>query len=178
MQNKFQSLEAFYEEELFAIVESVFSEFLIELLERKEYSRLRNLLFKLSEDSILPANAGTGSRPPSKTAVTADKISKVKQYVEKYYGRAISLSDVAGIAGLSKTAFSRFFKKSTGQSFIAYLNEFRAEKASQLLLNTEEPVMEIGYITGFNTSCHFNEVFKQNMGMTPGEFRKLYRRNL
>ena len=178
MENKFQNLDAFYEEELFAIVESIFSEFLIELLEKKEYSRFRDFLLKSSEKRTLPGNAIMNNRRPSKTMIAAEKVSKVKQYVEEYYGRSISLGDVSGIVGLSEAAFSHFFKKNTGQSFITYLNEFRTEKASRLLQETEELVIEIGYITGFNTPCHFNEVFKQHRGMTPGEFRKLCRRNL
>ena len=87
MKTKFQSLEAFHEEELFAIVESIFSEFLIKLLEKKKYSYLRNLLFGSGKDSTFSENSIKGNRPPSKTMVAANKISKVKLYVEENYGR-------------------------------------------------------------------------------------------
>ena len=116
MNPKFQKLEAFYEEELFAIVESVFTAFLNELIENKEYSRFRDFLFRSKENPILLGNYDTSNHRPSKTMVAADKIRKEKLYVEEHYGRAIRLKEVSDIVGYSECTFSHFFKQKTGQS--------------------------------------------------------------
>ena len=177
MKSKFQNLDAFDKEELFTIVENLFSEFLIEFFEKKEHSRLRDILLRSVDNPPLPENPVINNRRPSKTKVNADKISKVKQYAEEFYGRTIRLKEVSDIVGLSESAFAHFFKRNIGQSFITYLNGVRIEKASLLLQETKELVVEIGYLTGFNTPYYFNDVFKRYMGMTPGEYRKLHRGN-
>ena len=177
MKFKFQNLELFYEEELFSIVEDLFTEFLNELFENEKHSRFRDILFRSGEDPTLPGNLNMSNLPQAKFVVTSSKISKAKQYVRENYGRTIRLKDVASTIGYAASTFSHFFSKNTGQSFITYVNLFRVEKASWLLHKTDETVAGIGYMTGFNSPHHFNDVFKQYKGMTPGEYRKLCWRN-
>ena len=177
MKLKFQKLESFYEEEIYSIVESVFTEFLHHLFEKEEYARIRRILFRIGVSPRLPDHPGLNNRPPSKTTIDAAKIRKVKLYVAEHYGRTIRLKEVADYIGYNASAFSYFFKQNTGQCFTDYVIEFRLEKATRLLHETDEPVIEVGYLAGFNSPIHFNNAFKKNKGMTPGEYRKLCRRN-
>ena len=197
MKDEHQTLNVFFEDELFSMIGIDFLKFLKELVARKECARIKDFLFddgitNSAEQGDAVANyAGQSAlqfskridlaqtppdnrRKPAKTLVTGDKISKVMKYTEMHYGKAINVREAAGIAGLSEDAFSRFFRKMAGVCFTGYVNGIRVGEAARLLCETDEPVMEIGYITGFSASSYFNKVFKQNRGMTPGEFRKLY----
>lgn len=66
----------------------------------------------------------------------------------------------------------QLFQKETGQPFNEYINQFRMEKAKQLLLNTNLTATEISKKIGFNDSNYFFRLFKKYMGVSPSELRK------
>ena len=111
------------------------------------------------------------SGAPSSGHPADDKTDKVKRYVMENFRNPIKISEVAGIAGVSATNFSRFFKQHARLKFSDYVNSIRVEKASRRLLTTDETVSEIAYDCGFGTPCYFNEVFKRYKGVTPERFR-------
>lgn len=99
------------------------------------------------------------------------RIMKVCQYIDDNYEDPIKLSDVASLVGMSESAFSHFFKKKTGCSFIDYLNNIRISKAALMLSDTTNSINEICYSCGFNNSSNFIRIFKKIKGMTPSEYR-------
>ena len=60
----------------------------------------------------------------------------------------------------------------TGQSFIAFLNEYRLNAAAEALQTTDETILTIASRCGFETLSYFNRAFKAHFGMTPREYRK------
>ncbi len=99
------------------------------------------------------------------------RIAKVCAYIEKKCYDSISLSEVSSLVGMSESAFSHFFKKKTGKTFIDYLNNLRIAKACQLLAETSNTIAEICYSSGFNNLSNFIRMFKKRKGMTPNEYR-------
>lgn len=99
------------------------------------------------------------------------RISKVCRYIEENLSRKISLTDVALLVNMSESAFSHFFKKKTGISFITYVNNLRVAKACELLINTSLSASEICYDCGFNNKSNFIRIFTQRKNMTPIEYR-------
>lgn len=99
------------------------------------------------------------------------RVAKVCDYIEKNYEEQIKLSDVAQLVNMSDSAFSHFFKKKTGCSFIDYLNGVRIGKASQMLIDTTNSVNEVCYSCGFNNLSNFIRIFKKLKGATPSEYR-------
>ena len=55
-----------------------------------------------------------------------------------------------------------------------YLNNYRIDRAKDLLVNSQILIKDIGFKTGFNTIQNFNRVFKKATSMTPNEYRKTY----
>lgn len=98
-------------------------------------------------------------------------------YVESHYVEQIRLGRAARICGMSKSHFIEFFKRSTGQSFVSYLNSYRIERAQQLLAGTELSVTEIGHVVGFCDQSYFGMVFRRLIGMTPSGYRRQYCKN-
>lgn len=104
-------------------------------------------------------------------AFKSRRITKVCDFIDNNYQEPIKLADVAKLVNMSDSAFSHFFKKKTGHSFIDYLNSVRISKASQLLLDTTHSVNEICYLCGFNNLSNFIRIFKKIKGSTPSEYR-------
>lgn len=99
------------------------------------------------------------------------RISKVCRYIEENISHKITLSDAAELVNMSDSAFSHFFKKQTGISFITYINNLRVAKACDMLANTTTSASEICYDCGFNNKSNFIRIFTKRKNMTPIEYR-------
>ena len=102
------------------------------------------------------------------------RVLKVKNYIAKNYMDEIRLTTLAEIAGMSPSAFSRFFKLHTGRNLSEYIIEQRLGYASRLLVDTSKGIAEISYQSGFNNLSNFNRIFKKRKGCSPSEFRENY----
>lgn len=99
------------------------------------------------------------------------RIEKVMTYLNQNFEKEITLSEAAGLAGMTDVAFSRFFKTRTGKTFVDTVNEIRLGHASRMLIDTTHSVNEIAYRCGFNNLSNFNRIFKKRKTCTPKEFR-------
>jgi AraC-like DNA-binding protein len=99
------------------------------------------------------------------------RVSKVCRHIEENISHKITLSDAAKMVNMSDSAFSHFFKKQTGISFITYINNLRVAKACDLLANTNLSASEICYDCGFNNKSNFIRLFSKRKNMTPIEYR-------
>ena len=68
------------------------------------------------------------------------------------------------------------FKDVTGQSFVAYLNNFRVARAQELLAFTDQAISEISLETGFCNQSYFGVIFRRITGITPLQYRINHRR--
>ncbi len=102
------------------------------------------------------------------------RVLKVKNFIAKNYMDEIRLSTLAEIAGMSPSAFSRFFKLHTGRNLSEYIIEQRLGYASRMLVDTTKSVAEISYQSGFNNLSNFNRIFRKRKGCSPTEFRDNY----
>lgn len=104
-------------------------------------------------------------------AIKNDRIEKVIDYMLKHFSEEISLEDVADMANMNASAFSRYFKRSTNKSFMGFLIEIRIGFACKLLLEDNYNISEVCYESGFNNQSNFNKQFKIVTGKTPKEYR-------
>ena len=122
-----------------------------------------------------------GARPLAtssyaKVDVSSDsrRVLKVKNFINENYMREIRLADMAGIAGMSPSAFSRFFKLHTGRNLTDYIIDMRLGFASRQLVDSTKSIAEISYSCGFNNLSNFNRIFRKKKGCSPSEFRENY----
>lgn len=101
-----------------------------------------------------------------------ERLDQVFHYVETNYDKEIPLDEISNVANFSVYHFTRFFKETTGMTFVQYLNNFRVAKAVILLKNTMDPITEVVFKSGFNSVKTFNRVFKQIKGISPTQYRK------
>lgn len=97
--------------------------------------------------------------------------ARVKKYIAENFHRDISMDDAAKETNLSYHYFSKFFKDSTGKSFVEYLTELRIDKSKELLRETGDSIKEICYKTGYSDPNYYCKIFKKVTGMTPTEYR-------
>lgn len=83
-----------------------------------------------------------------------------------------SQATAARRARLAPPAFSRFFKRGIGKTYVRYCNELRVGRACRLLLDTETSITQIALESGFNNLSNFNEQFLKIKGVTPRAYRK------
>lgn len=102
------------------------------------------------------------------------RIKKVKDYISAHYSESLTLEDLASLAGMAPTAFSRFFKTHTNQTLSDHIIDIRIGHVIRLLVDTNMTSAEIGYKCGFNNLSNFNRLFKKRKGCSPTEFRMKY----
>ncbi len=99
-------------------------------------------------------------------------IQQATRYIYQNFRRPLTLSDVAEIASLSPTYFSKKFKLVTGMGFKEYLNYVRLKHAQTALLTTNNTITNIALECGFNDSNYFKDLFRKVYGRSPREYRK------
>lgn len=100
-------------------------------------------------------------------------IDKCMKYIAQSYGMDITLSELAEICGVSEEHFCRSFKHYTGMRPFEYIKRFRIQKAKELISTRGEmSLSEISRHCGFASNSYFSLVFKQETGMTAGEYRR------
>ncbi|MFA5340653.1 MAG: AraC family transcriptional regulator [Clostridia bacterium] len=155
--------------------ENIFNEALKEYENREPGFELiiRSLLLKLL---VLVGREFTKSISKSKTAHIFerhnDAIKGAIRHIEENYTQDLNIDAVAKLFLLSPSFFGYLFKNLTSKTFKEYITGLRIAKASEMLKNTDEKVINICYESGFNNVNHFNRTFKQIIGMTPGQYRK------
>ena len=93
---------------------------------------------------------------------------------ELYLNGKLSLKDVADRLNISNNYLSQIINQKTGKNFFRFINEYRVEKAKQLLADKagKYTILSIAYDCGFNSKSSFNTIFKEHTGKTPSEFLK------
>ena len=85
--------------------------------------------------------------------------------------RAWSVGSMAAAAGLSRSAFAARFTRVVGQPPLAYLAEYRMQRAAMLLRDKSLSVKEVARRVGYDSDQVFTRAFKRHVGTTPGAYR-------
>lgn len=105
------------------------------------------------------------------------RVNKIQNYIDEHYRENITLEEVSELIGMSKVAFSKFFKLRTGKTLIDFITDIRLGHACNLLVNSSMNISEICYECGFNNLSNFNRLFKKKKNCTPKMFRENYFKN-
>ena len=110
-------------------------------------------------------------QPPRADTADVTRLKFVLQCVEERYRQELSVPMIAKACGCSESHFMRWFKKMTGTSFTAYLNERRLAASAEALRQSDEKVLSIAQNAGFANLSNFNRQFLARYGVTPSEYR-------
>jgi AraC family transcriptional regulator len=118
---------------------------------------------------------GPGVRAPDSGRLGTAQTKLVLEFIRENLHRDISLSDLAGLAGLSRFHFTRAFKRTTGLSPYQFILSTRVERAKSSLANSDKSMLEISQSLGFGNQGQFAAAFRKLAGTTPSQFRRAHR---
>jgi AraC family transcriptional regulator len=156
----------------------IVEEFVLEMWWADEVSptRMEELLFNL----IIAVISGfTGwrdlagmlrMRPP---AAMDPRIRQAIALMRNDLGRELDVDDLAARSGLSRAHFFSLFQRDTQVTPLVYANVLRFEAAVRRLSLGNEPVSDVALDLGFSAPGHFARFFRQHLGITPTEYRRV-----
>jgi len=105
-------------------------------------------------------------------------IAQIQFWLRTNLSSDISLSELAEQFGLSQRSFTRRFKMATGIRATEYWQQLRIETAKDLLASSNLSIQEIAYHVGYQDQGHLTRLFKQNLSLTPKDYRAMVRKKL
>jgi AraC-like DNA-binding protein len=100
------------------------------------------------------------------------RFRNVLEYVNRHLGEPITVDDLAGLAHLERTYFTRLFAAHFGVPPARYVLLRRVERAKRLLWETGDTLESIAADLGFADGFHLSKAFKRVTGIPPSEFRR------
>ncbi len=95
------------------------------------------------------------------------RLSKVKKFIDARSTEPVSLALVAGVTGLEKTYFSKYFRKKTGICFRDWLRAVRVKRAMDIMSACDLPITEIAFTVGFQDLRTFERAVEKCTGLSP-----------
>lgn len=100
-----------------------------------------------------------------------NKVVQIIRWIDEHLMESLKIDQVAVDFGMSRSLFSREFRRHTGKSFIEYCNVRRIEKAAMALATTQVSIANVAFSCGFSNLSNFHRQFKSVYGLAPGAFR-------
>lgn len=112
------------------------------------------------------------SRMSTAAYATDDKsILRALQFIHANIERKISVRDILDEVPVSRRLLEIRFKAVTGESIYQYISRARVEHFAELILNSNDAIVDIAYSIGENDSKSISRRFKALKGCTPNEWR-------
>lgn len=104
---------------------------------------------------------------------------RIERVLERFHcdlAAPVDVDRLAAFAGLSRSQFCLLFRRGTGRSPQAYMEERRLEMAAHYLRATGQPVAEVAEMVGFANPFYFTLRFRRRHGLSPSSYREQHRR--
>jgi AraC family transcriptional regulator len=100
------------------------------------------------------------------------QVKRTLAHIESHLGLKLSTHELASLVSLSKSHFSRAFKRSLGLPPMAYVAMRRVERAKSLISSTRDDLSQIAVVCGFCDQAHLSRSFRRVVGLSPGRWRR------
>jgi|AutmiccommuBRH23_1029490.scaffolds.fasta_scaffold01123_8 AraC-like DNA-binding protein len=99
-------------------------------------------------------------------------VEGIETYMQRNLHHNLSRKELSNVFHLSPSHLARVFRNTTGTTLSRRLIEFRINRAKQLLLESSLPISEISLQVGYTSFSHFAQIFRQETGVSPGDYRR------
>ncbi len=103
-------------------------------------------------------------------------VAEAEQMMTNDFRERYTVEELSSRFGVSASAFKKYFSAVYGKPVSQYMREKRMEKAKELLETTDESIGEIALASGYEHQGKFGSAFKDSYGVSPLEYRRLYRK--
>ena len=112
----------------------------------------------------------SGLRPAAKPG--SRSLERAREFLRANFAQSVTLEMAAQAAEIHPVSLARGFRRAFGTTVGDYVRELRVTRASELIADTEIPLVEIALECGFADQAHLTRVFRASTGLTPGAYRK------
>ena len=105
-------------------------------------------------------------------AIRDAEVAAAMKFIRKQACLGISVDDVVAAVPVSRSTLERRFMKSVGRSIKDEINRVRILRIKELLIHTDHKLAAIAAKAGFTHAEYMNVVFKEAVGVTPGQYRR------
>ena len=95
----------------------------------------------------------------------------ILDFIENNFDKSCTLDDLGNMMGYNRSYLSRYFRDSTGMSFVSFVNQYKISRACHMLKNSNKTVLECAYDCGYTSLRSFNRNFKLYVGVSPKDYR-------
>ncbi len=99
-------------------------------------------------------------------------MTKAIKFMQNNLHQHLRRDDVAHVAGVSPSHFSKLVTERLGRSFSQLLVQMRVNRAKELLCQTDRTLVEIAFDCGFSDQSHFSKAFRAHTSLAPSEYRR------
>lgn len=149
---------------------------LAQLLSVAEEYLNANPLEALKSIDHVQAILTNGGQHPVRGGLAPWQRRKVVEFVEENLGSAIRIEELARLARLHTSHFTRAFRATFQDSPYNYIIGRRLARAKQMMLETNEPLSFIALECGMSDQAHFSNLFRKFFNTTPNAWRRQYGR--
>lgn len=104
------------------------------------------------------------------------RLARTIHAVHSDLARRWTVEDMAQEAGLSRSSFAALFKSVVGEAPLDYLTGWRVYRVKMLLTATDESLLRIANMVGYDNDLSMSRVFKRRTGIAPGRWRQMMKR--
>jgi len=101
-------------------------------------------------------------------------IARCQVWIADHYAAPSPVSAMVKLSGLAERSFKRRFEQATGMSPLEYVHTLRLEEAKHMLEATDAPIEAIANEVGYEDAGFFARLFRRNVDLTPGQYRKRF----
>lgn len=172
----FQVLEAMHESEVCRNIPAIVltartvTEADMERLNRGVSAILQKGIFSAGETLSHVIEALDKSK--SLSGETQQIVRKVMAYIHDHYSEQLLREDLASYAGVGERHLNRCFRQETGVAPMTYLARYRIRQAKLMLEKGDSSIADVALATGFSDSNYFARVFRREVGLTPGAYKR------
>ena len=112
-----------------------------------------------------------------KYAVSDKNIRTILNYIEKNYANHLSVEELVKQVPLSRRVLEKKFKEETGESLYQYIQNYRIDQFTRLLITTDYSLFEAALQSGFENYKNVSRIFRKYKSLSPAEYRKRYKCN-
>ena len=99
----------------------------------------------------------------------------IQTWLSMRFDQPTTLDDMAAQANMSVRSFTRAFSANFGITPMGYLEELRCDRAKTLLLDTDLPIKNVAFRSGFSSDEQMRKVFRRRFSLSPRDYRARFK---
>ncbi|MEW6736608.1 MAG: AraC family transcriptional regulator [Acidobacteriota bacterium] len=139
--------------------------------------RLFDTVSPLAIESLALEIIVAASRQAEKGSATSspNRLKRVREFLQENFSERLTLDQIAKSVDIHPVHLARIFRANYGCTVGEYLRHLRIDAAVRELASSNTPIIDIAFSVGFSSQSHFSTTFKRLIGMTPVEYRTIFR---